>query len=90
MDGVETRIGDRIIKMRAFIDERFRDVLLPGRGTNEMRACAHDALNYLVAGNGPAADHCINKLDLRGAVDFRRKIGELDLLPKNYGQKAPG
>lgn len=85
MTEVDARIGDRIVKMRSFIDERFRDILLPGRDANKLRVHAHDALNYLVAGNIPAADQCIGNLDLRGAVDFRQKIGELDLLPKKQG-----
>jgi hypothetical protein len=90
MNGVDSRIGDRIIRMRTFIDERFQDILMPGRDDGKMRTHAHDALNFLLVGNILAADHCMGKLDLKGAVDFRRKIGELDLLPKNQGQKLQG
>jgi hypothetical protein len=72
--------------MRAFIDERFREIRVP-RNDGKMRTCAHDALNYLLAGNILAADHCIGQLDVRGAVDFRRKITELELLPTKNGKK---
>ena len=88
MNGVDARIGDRIIKMRDFIDQRFRDILLPGRDDDKLRAHAHDALNYFLAGNPIAGEEYIRKLDLKGAVDFRRKLGELDLLPKKEFKAA--
>src|SRR5207248_9917919 len=49
MDGAEidTLIDERFVKMRNFIDQRFRDIPSIGWDANRLRACAHDAFNKL-------------------------------------------
>lgn len=72
-------VAGRIVKMRRFIDERFA-------GGSGDASNAHDALNYLLAGDAINGDACLRRLELRAAVDMRRKLGELDLVPKNQGR----
>ena len=63
--------------MREYIERRFG-----GWSAGEYRERAHKALNDLIAGDVLAADENIRKLDPYGAADFRRKLGELDLVPR--------
>ncbi len=87
MTEADKRVSERILRMRTFIDARFPDGANTIRNAAEMRASAHEALNYLLAGDVINGDKCIRKLDLRAAVDMRRRLGELDLMPKKQGQR---